>query len=137
MIDSISHITFIVKDVQRTAGLFRAVFDAEEVYDSAEKNFSIAYEKYFMIAGVWIVIMEGVPQSERSYNHVAFKVSEEDFDNYLITVQKLGLDTAQGRSRVEGEGRSLYFYDYDNHLFEIHSGTLSQRLARYKGPSTP
>ncbi len=35
------------------------------------------------------------------------------------------------RSRVEGEGRSLYFYDYDNHLFELHTGTLFQRLQKY------
>jgi hypothetical protein len=32
---------------------------------------------------------------------------------------------------VEGEGQSLYFYDFDNHLFELHTGTLAQRLARY------
>ncbi|RYG97876.1 MAG: FosX/FosE/FosI family fosfomycin resistance thiol transferase, partial [Alphaproteobacteria bacterium] len=25
-------------------------------------------------------------------------------------------------------------YDFDNHLFELHSGTLDQRLARYKSP---
>ena len=25
----------------------------------------------------------------------------------------------------------LYFYDDDNHLFEIHTGTLAQRLERY------
>ncbi len=33
--------------------------------------------------------------------------------------------------RVEGEGRSLYFHDHDNHLFEVHAGTLDERLARY------
>ncbi|EIW18957.1 lactoylglutathione lyase-like lyase [Pelosinus fermentans DSM 17108] len=33
---------------------------------------------------------------------------------------------------MEGEGRSLYFYDYDNHLFELHTGTLTERLKRYK-----
>jgi hypothetical protein len=35
------------------------------------------------------------------------------------------------RPRVEGEGESLYFYDFDNHLFELHTGTLEQRLQRY------
>ncbi len=30
-----------------------------------------------------------------------------------------------------GEGHSLYFYDHDNHLFELHTGTLEERLARY------
>ncbi len=36
-----------------------------------------------------------------------------------------------GEPKSMTEGRSLYFYDYDNHLFELHSGTLEQRLARY------
>jgi len=30
-----------------------------------------------------------------------------------------------------GEGRSIYFYDHDNHLFELHTGNLEERLARY------
>ena len=37
----------------------------------------------------------------------------------------------EGRSRVDGEGQFIYFYDYDNHMFELHSGTLEERLARY------
>ena len=32
----------------------------------------------------------------------------------------------------EGEGESLYFYDFDNNLFELHAGTLEQRLERYR-----
>ncbi|MDP3309636.1 MAG: FosX/FosE/FosI family fosfomycin resistance thiol transferase, partial [Polaromonas sp.] len=25
-----------------------------------------------------------------------------------------------------------YFYDFDNHLFELHTGTLDERLRQYK-----
>ena len=46
-------------------------------------------------------------------------------------IEAAGVALREGRSRVEGEGRSLYFHDFDNHLFELHSGTLEQRLARY------
>ena len=38
------------------------------------------------------------------------------------------------RSRVPGEGHSIYFYDHDNHMFELHSGTLPERLERYSKP---
>jgi catechol 2,3-dioxygenase-like lactoylglutathione lyase family enzyme len=69
--------------------------------------------------------------SERSYNHVAFKIPEAQFDRYAARVKRLGVELKPGRSRTDGEGRSLYFYDYDNHLFELHTGTLGQRLARY------
>jgi hypothetical protein len=44
----------------------------------------------------------------------------------------LGLEVKPGRKRVPGEGKSLYFYDYDNHLFELHAGSLSNRLDAYK-----
>lgn len=59
------------------------------------------------------------------------KISETDFDMYLERVRSLSVEILEGRSRIEGEGRSLYFYDYDNHLFELHTGTLDLRLGKY------
>lgn len=29
------------------------------------------------------------------------------------------------------EGNSLYLYDFDNQVFELHTGTLDERLTRY------
>ncbi len=75
--------------------------------------------------------MQGDSLPEKTYNHVAFKITEEDYELYAA-IRSLELDVKEGRSRVEGEGRSLYFYDYDNHLFELHTGTLNQRLQRYR-----
>jgi len=131
MIESISHITFIVKDVKRTADFFRAIFNAKEIYDSSEKNFSASYEKFFIIGGTWIAVMEGETLLERSYNHIAFKVPDTEFDEYVLKVKQLGVEIKAGRNRTEGESRSIYFYDHDNHLFELHSGTLDERLSRY------
>jgi uncharacterized LabA/DUF88 family protein len=37
----------------------------------------------------------------------------------------------KGRSRMPEEGESIYFYDYDHHLFELHTGTLEARLKFY------
>ena len=131
MIKSVSHITFIVKDVEKMAHFLRTIFDAEEVYNSAGKNFSISYEKFFIIGNTWIAVMEGEPLSERSYNHVAFEVSDSEYDEYVSGVVQLGMEVKPGRNRVEGESRSIYFYDYDNHLFELHTGTLQDRLLKY------
>ncbi len=131
MVESVSHITFVVKDVERMAQFLRAIFDAQEVYDSGSQNFSLSYEKFFVIGGTWVAVMEGEPLAERSYNHVAFKISEREFDEYVSRIEALGVEVKAGRDRVEGEARSIYFYDYDNHLFELHSGTLHERLSRY------
>jgi catechol 2,3-dioxygenase-like lactoylglutathione lyase family enzyme len=131
MIESISHLTFMVKDLAQAARFFEYIFDAEEIYSSGDRTFSISREKYLLICRQWVCIMEGDPISERTYNHVAFKIPDEEFEDYEARVRTLGLDIKQPRPRIEGEGRSLYFYDFDNHLFELHTGTLAQRLDCY------
>jgi catechol 2,3-dioxygenase-like lactoylglutathione lyase family enzyme len=131
MIEGLSHITFVVRDLERTTALLIDIFNAEEVYASGDKTGSIAPTKFFLINHIWIAIIEGKPLSEKTYNHVAFKIDPKDFDRYVERVQKLGLEVRCDRGRVESEGESLYFYDYDNHLFELHTGTLNQRLERY------
>ena len=132
MIEGISHVTFIVKDLELATTFFKQIFEAEEVYASGNNTFSLSKEKFFLIGGQWIAIMEGDSLPTRTYNHIAFKIAEADFEVYESRIKKLGEDFKPPRPRVEGEGRSLYFYDFDNHLFEIHTGTLLQRLERYK-----
>ncbi len=108
-----------------------SIINAKEIYSSGDIKFSLTKEKFFLIGGQWIAVMEGDSLSDRTYNHIAFKIRQEDFEIYQSRVQKLGVDFKPPRPRVQGEGRSLYFYDFDNHLFELHTGTLSERLARY------
>ena len=131
MIEGISHITFIVKNLEQATKFFQQIFDATEIYASGEDTFSISKEKFFVIGEQWIAIMEGEPLPSRTYNHTAFKIPEADFEIYESRIRKLGVDFKPPRPRVMGEGRSLYFYDFDNHLFELHTGTLSERLNRY------
>jgi catechol 2,3-dioxygenase-like lactoylglutathione lyase family enzyme len=47
MISGISHITFIVRDLDRTAKFFETVFDAEEVYSSEDRLFSLSRKSSF------------------------------------------------------------------------------------------
>jgi len=130
-IQGISHITFIVRDLDRMALFLCEGLGALEVYDSRDRNFSLSREKFFVLGGVWIAAMEGEPPVERSYRHVAFKVEEDALPRLMAKLQSLGVDIKPPRPRVEGEGQSLYFHDFDNHLFELHTGTLEQRLERY------
>jgi catechol 2,3-dioxygenase-like lactoylglutathione lyase family enzyme len=131
MIEGLSHITFIVKDLERMKLLLVGALGGKEVYDSGDKSFSISREKFFEVGGVWIAVMEGEPLSEKTYNHVAFKVPADDLPRYRAAIEKLGLPIREPRPRVEGEGLSLYFYDFDNHLFELHTATLAERLNTY------
>ncbi len=121
MIEGLSHITFIVRDLARMTSFLKVIFDAEEVYSSENKTFSISKEKFFLINSIWIAVMEGEPLSEKTYNHVAFKIADQDFEKYADRVKTLGVEFREGRSRVEGEGNSLYFYDYDTTSWEKRS----------------
>ena len=131
--DGISHLTFLVRDLDRMARFMCDGLGAVEVYDSNGKNFSLSREKFFVLGGVWVAAMEGAPPAERSYQHVAFRVSKEDLSQYRERLERIGAEVLPSRSRVQGEGDSLYVYDFDNHLFELHSGTLQERLTRYAG----
>lgn len=130
-IKGISHITLICKDLEKSARLFRELFDAVEVYSSDHKNFSLSREKFFLIGDLWIALMVG-PSVARSYNHIAFHVDEESLPKFEAKIRELELEMAPQRSRDPREGQSIYFYDYDNHLFELHTGDLATRLAYYR-----
>lgn len=132
LIEGISHITFVVKDLNRTAALYKELFDAEEVYCSGDKTHSLYKEKFFIIGGQWIAVMESDEIVNRTYHHVAFKIREEDAERCLAKIQALNLEMKPPRPRIKGEGLSIYFYDYDNNLFELHTGTLEERLSAYR-----
>jgi catechol 2,3-dioxygenase-like lactoylglutathione lyase family enzyme len=111
--------------------LIETVLGGIEVYRSEKATFSLSREIFFLIDDIWVAVMEGDPGLERTYNHIAFKISDTDLPKYLSKINALGLEVCESRSRVKGEGRSIYFYDYDNHLFELHTGTLEERLILY------
>ena len=131
MIEGLSHVTFIVRDLERMTRILTGIFGAREAYASGEETFSVAREKFFQVGELWIAVMEGEPLPSRTYNHVAFKIEDAAFETYEAKVKALGLEIRPPRRRVPGEGRSIYFYDDDNHLFELHTGTLAERLERY------
>ncbi|WP_306261524.1 FosX/FosE/FosI family fosfomycin resistance hydrolase [Pararhizobium sp. IMCC21322] len=128
---ALSHITFIVQDLDRMQIILEQVLKAKCIYASGQNTFSLSEERFFLVDDVWIGVMKGDSLSDRSYNHIAFKIEDTDFDDRLAEINALGLEIRPPRPRVEGEGRSIYFYDNDNHLLELHTGTLKQRLEHY------
>jgi catechol 2,3-dioxygenase-like lactoylglutathione lyase family enzyme len=133
LISGLSHMTFIAKDLAKAAMFFTEVLGAKEVYSSGDRTFSLSKEKFFLVGDIWLCAMEGESLGERTYNHIAFRIQDHEFDEYLQRINRMGLEIRPQRPRVEGEGRSIYFYDFDNHLFELHTGTLKERLERYAG----
>ena len=129
MISGISHMTFIVNDLDRTAVFWEKIFGAKEVY-SREVNSSPTV-KYFLLNDLWIALNKGEPLRSRTYNHIAFAIQDSDFDMYISRINDVGAEIDPSRTRRGGEGRSIYFYDFDNYLFELHTGSISERMAHY------
>ena len=129
-IKSISHITFICKNLEKTSHMLKHVFGAQEIYSSGNKTFSLSQEKFFLVADIWIAIMQGKP-IKKTYNHIAFQINAKDLPSLTKKIKALGLKILPSRTRKKAEGKSLYFYDYDNHLFELHTGSLKTRLRFY------
>ncbi|MWD28388.1 FosX/FosE/FosI family fosfomycin resistance thiol transferase [Aquicoccus sp. SCR17] len=128
----LSHITLIVSDLDRTQEMLEQVFEARCLYRSDGQTFSLSEERFFDIGGTWLAIMKGDPLPARSYNHVAFRIREDEFETRRARIEALGLELRAPRPRIPGEGRSLYFHGPDDHLFELHTGTLAERLAAYE-----
>lgn len=131
-VQGVSHITFVVQDLDRMALFLCEGLGAKEVYDSKGKNFSLSQEKFFMLGDTWLAAMEGKPPAERSYRHLAFRVEAHELPGFEARLRAIGAEVRPARPRIPGEGESLYFYDFDNHLFELHTGTLDERLRQYK-----
>jgi catechol 2,3-dioxygenase-like lactoylglutathione lyase family enzyme len=122
-----------VSDLDAMERILVTVLGARKVYDSGETTFSLSEERFFLVGeeDLWIATMKGDALPSRTYNHIAFKIDESEIGTFRDRIAMLGLDLRESRPRVAGEGHSLYFHDHDNHLFELHTGTLSERLARY------
>ncbi|MFK7938474.1 MAG: FosX/FosE/FosI family fosfomycin resistance hydrolase [Roseovarius sp.] len=134
MSTGLSHITLITADLDRMQQIMQQVLQARMVYDSGDATFSLSAERFYLVGDVWVATMLGDPLPTRSYNHVAFQIDEGALEDRRACIEALGLELRPPRPRIEGEGRSLYFYTPDKHLIELHTGTLEQRLARYTHP---
>ncbi len=136
-IEGLSHITLITRDLDRMTTIIEQALGGREIYSSGDDTFSLSREKFFDVGGLWIAVMEGESLPSRTYNHIAFKIPAPAIEDYRRRIETLGLEVRESRPRVEGEGHSLYFYDDDNHLFELHTGTLEERLERYRRGRNP
>ncbi len=133
MILGISHVTILVRDLARTAALLTGALGAREVYRSGDAAFSLSRERFFLLGNLWLCAMEGESPTARSYAHIALEVPEDALDSLRARLEAAGAEVLPGRVRIPAEGRSVYFYDFDNHLFELHAGSLDIRLAGYAG----
>lgn len=120
MLESISHIALVVQDPGRTAALFHDLFSArvlERVDDEGH------LETFVRLGGVWLVLVGAPVERTRTGDHIAFRATPEILEATAARLEAMGREFVRARSN-----RALYFFDYDDHVFELDADDIDEEL---------
>src|SRR5512146_268756 len=120
MLESISHIALVVKDPARTAALFHDLFNARAV---AREDDEGHLETFVRLGGIWIVLVGAPVQRARTGDHIAFHATPEVLEATVTKLETMGREFIRARSN-----RALYFFDYDDHVFELDTENIDKEL---------
>jgi catechol 2,3-dioxygenase-like lactoylglutathione lyase family enzyme len=120
MLESLSHIALVVKDPARTAALFHDLFGARAVERKDDEGH---LETFIKLGGTWIVLVAAPVQRARTGDHIAFRATPEILEATAAKLQAMGRELIRARSN-----RALYFFDYDDHVFELDTEDIDKEL---------
>jgi hypothetical protein len=121
MLKEIGHIALVVQRPARTASLFKALFASTII----SRKDSDGHEETFVRLGrTWFVLVKADVQRSRTGDHIAFFVSKSELLACAQKLKQMGQEFLLARA-----DSALYFYDYDNHVFELDTTDLEKDLA--------
>jgi catechol 2,3-dioxygenase-like lactoylglutathione lyase family enzyme len=122
MLESISHVALVVKDPSKTAALFQDLFDARTVQRKDDEGH---LETFVKLGGAWIVLVGAPVQRTRTGDHIAFQATPDIIEATVAKLQKMGREFVRARS-----DRALYFFDYDDHVFELNTEDIDEEIGQ-------
>lgn len=127
MITSMNHVTFAVKDIEKSFAFYRDTIGLKPL---------VKWDKgaYFLVGdennGFWFCLnVDEKRILNPCYTHCAFSVNEKDFELISTKILQSG---AQIFKENISPGDSLYFLDPDGHKLEIHVGNWQMRIKAKK-----
>lgn len=126
MLGPISHVALVVSDPTRTAALFQNLFAAPTVKRVDEEGHD---ETFVRLGETWCLLAQGRMERPRTGDHIAFRVTKAELDATAAKLKAMGMEFILARSDT-----SLYFFDYDDHVFELDTTDLAAELQALKAP---
>ena len=120
MLESISHLALVVNDPARTAALLRELFEARVV---ERKDADGHLETFVRLGGTWIVLVGAPVQRARTGDHIAFRATPQILEATAARLEAMGREFIRARGN-----KALYFFDYDDHVFELDTEDIDQEL---------
>ena len=129
MLGPIAHVALIVRDPARTAGFLRDLFDTPV----RRRTDADGHDETFVRLGeTWFALVGADVTRERTGDHIAFRVAPEAISSMADKLKSKGLEFILSHS-----GTSLYFFDFDNHVFELDSSGEEEELNRLAATGEP
>jgi len=120
MLGPISHVALVVSDPTKTAALFQSLFEVPTIKRVDEEGHD---ETFIRLGETWCLLAKGSMERPRSGDHIAFRVSKAQLEATAAKLKAMDMEFILARSDT-----SLYFFDYDNHVFELDTTDLDADL---------
>jgi len=129
MLSSIAHVALTVKDPARTAAFLKELFEAPVLSRTDEDGH---HETFIRLGTTWFALVAADVKRERTGDHVALRVAPEAIPAIEAKLKAKGYESIKNKT-----GTSLYFFDFDNHVFELDCSGHEQELDRMALSSAP